>query len=393
MPRARLLHVLAPAAAAVLVTAALLVGAPAAAAAGIPPPSVVCLDVGHGGSDPGSIGLDGLVEKDLTLDISDRLAALLRGDGATVVLTRTTDETVSIAQRAATCIDAHANVFLAIYINAWYTPDAEGSVVLYPYPRDIPFATAIDQAAGAYIGLYGCRDGGLVSRPTWWLTPPMPVATIEPLFDTNPHDASLLVQPSFRQGLAGALRNGIEAFLPGILQRKQALRASAAARPGEGLATGPSGAARPGSTARPAPQAKTPALTLPGAHASSSAAGSTGPPAAVMALLWLMVIAGVTLAVAFRRRLMPLVTGAAGRLSGLLRDTDLHRRALRRRRRLLRERAVARHAADREPLVNPEGLGLPPLRVSEWPRWEEPAEPALELRGQAVQRRRERIHR
>ena len=72
MRRARLLHVLASAPAAVLVTVAPALSTAAVGAAAAPPPYIVCIDPGHGGIDPGAIGLDGLVEKNLTLDISDR---------------------------------------------------------------------------------------------------------------------------------------------------------------------------------------------------------------------------------------------------------------------------------------------------------------------------------
>ena len=116
-------------------------------------------------------------------------------------------------------------------------------MVLYPYARDIPFADAISQAVTNYIKPYGDDDGGIVLRPDWWLTPTMPVATVESLFITNPHDAALLTQSSFRQGLAEALKNGIEAYLPGIQQRLASVPAATPAklRPASGpLAVPPS---------------------------------------------------------------------------------------------------------------------------------------------------------
>lgn len=333
MPRPRPLHVLVPAA---LVTAALLAPSAPVAAAPIPAASVVCIDVGHGGSDPGALGLDGLVEKNLTLDISDRLAGLLRADGVTVVLTRTTDATVSIAQRAATCIDAHADVMLAIYINAWYTPAPEGSVVLYPYARDIPFARAIDRAVGAYIAPYGGHDGGIVLRSNWWLTPPMPVATIEPLFITNPHDAALLAQPAFRQGLAGALRSGIESYLPGILARKSALATpTPAVLPQSG---GAGGSGRSGATGAAQPVARShPAASGPSAPSPASGAGN---PLGTL-LLWLCLTGGAALAFRHRRTLAPLVLRVGGLAVRAAREAAIRRNAHRRRERAARARAGA----------------------------------------------------
>ncbi|MGD1052492.1 MAG: N-acetylmuramoyl-L-alanine amidase, partial [Candidatus Dormibacteria bacterium] len=174
MRRARLLHVLASAPVAVVLTVAPALSTAAVEAASLPPPYIVAIDPGHGGSDPGALGLDGLVEKNLTLDVSDRLAALLRADGVTVVMTRTTDTSVSIQQRSDIANASHADVFLPIYFNSWTTPTPDGSVVLYPYARDVPFATDISQAVSDYIGPYGDHDGGIVLRNDWWLQPTMP---------------------------------------------------------------------------------------------------------------------------------------------------------------------------------------------------------------------------
>ncbi|MCG2826291.1 MAG: N-acetylmuramoyl-L-alanine amidase, partial [Thermoplasmatales archaeon] len=58
----------------------------------------ICIDPGHGGSDPGAAGYDGdgyPNEKDFTLDIGLRLRDLLEGDGATVIMTRETDKAVN----------------------------------------------------------------------------------------------------------------------------------------------------------------------------------------------------------------------------------------------------------------------------------------------------------
>jgi len=383
MRRARLLYVLASAPAAVLLTVAPALSSPAVGAATIPPPYVVCIDPGHGGSDPGAIGLDGLIEKNLTLDISDRLAALLRADGVTVVLTRTTDATVSIADRAEIANASHADVFLPIYFNAWTTPTPNGSVVLYPYARDIPFANAISQAVTKYIKPYGDDDGGIVLRPDWWLTPTMPVATVESLFITNPHDAALLTQSSFRQGLAQALKNGIEAYLPGILQRLSSVRAATPAKllPASGpLAVLPSSRA----STEMGGQARIAAPAAPGATGG-------GPPAALQVLGWLLLIAVMLLAIRHRRRLLDLAGSGLTRAGASFRGSGIHHWVLRRRRRLTRRRATGAHPGDGGPPppayeLFPEGLG-PWGRPEHTPGrapFDAPPPPGIEVRGRPV---------
>jgi N-acetylmuramoyl-L-alanine amidase len=331
MRRARLLHVLASAPVAVVMTVAPALSSAAVGAATIPPPYVVAIDPGHGGVDPGALGLDGLVEKNLTLDVSDRLAALLRADGVTVVMTRTTDATVSIQERSDIANAAHADVFLPIYFNSWTTPIPDGSVVLYPYARDIPFATDISQAVTNYISPHGDYDGGIVLRNDWWLQPTMPVATVESLFISNPHDAALLTKASFRQGLAEALRNGVETYLPGIRQRMQEVRAVTPAKllP----ASGP--------LADPPATHRTTSASGERAPAARAATTTGGTPAALRVLEVLMLLAAVLLAIRYRRRLIGLAGSGLALASTWAHDSGLHHRILRRRRRLTRERGLA----------------------------------------------------
>jgi N-acetylmuramoyl-L-alanine amidase len=335
MCRARLLHVLASAPVAVLLTVAPALSSAAVGAASIPPPYVVAIDPGHGGSDPGALGLDGLVEKNLTLDVSNRLAALLRADGVTVVMTRTTDASVSIQERSDIANAAHADVFLPIYFNSWTTPIPDGSVVLYPYASDVPFASDISQAVTDYLNPYGDHDGGLVLRNDWWLEPTMPTATVESLFISNPHDAALLTKASFRQGLAEALRSGVEAFLPGILLRQQEVRAVTPAKllPASGpLAAAPANHATSSASGERAPAA-TATPTTPATHG--------GTPAMLRVFEVLVLLAAVLLAVRYRRRLVGLAGSGLALASTWVRGSGLHHRTLQRRRRRTRERGLA----------------------------------------------------
>ena len=79
---------------------------------------VVVLDAGHGGHDEGATGPSGLHEKDLVLDVTKRLARRLRREGLRVVLTRSSDEFLSLEERTAVANDAHADLFVSIHANA-----------------------------------------------------------------------------------------------------------------------------------------------------------------------------------------------------------------------------------------------------------------------------------
>src|ERR1700733_5336839 len=108
--RARFLHILAIAPVAAIAAGVLGPTPPAlAGAAKAPVPIVVTVDPAFGGQptpaspnvqfDPGAIGVNGLMEKDVDLDVGKRLAALLRADLVNVVMTRSTDAYVSVATR------------------------------------------------------------------------------------------------------------------------------------------------------------------------------------------------------------------------------------------------------------------------------------------------------
>lgn len=80
--------------------------------------SRVLLDPGHGGADPGAIGPAGLHEADVTVDIARRAAKALAQDGVTVVVTRDSDKTVSLEERAALANSSAADLFISIHCNA-----------------------------------------------------------------------------------------------------------------------------------------------------------------------------------------------------------------------------------------------------------------------------------
>src|SRR6185503_11453909 len=78
----------------------------------------VVLDAGHGGHDQGTKGKSGLLEKDLTLDVANRLAALLKNRlGVNVILTRTDDTYIPLESRTEIANENHADLFLSIHAN------------------------------------------------------------------------------------------------------------------------------------------------------------------------------------------------------------------------------------------------------------------------------------
>jgi N-acetylmuramoyl-L-alanine amidase len=86
----------------------------------------VCIDPGHGGTDTGAIGLNGLYEKDGNLQLSLKVAKLLEDNGVNVVMTRTDDSTVESEERATIANDSNADLFLALHRNYTASSEAHG---------------------------------------------------------------------------------------------------------------------------------------------------------------------------------------------------------------------------------------------------------------------------
>lgn len=78
----------------------------------------IVVDAGHGGHDPGAIGPRRIREKDVTLQISRRLAKRLRAEGFEVVLTRADDRYLALEERTALANAANADLFVSIHANA-----------------------------------------------------------------------------------------------------------------------------------------------------------------------------------------------------------------------------------------------------------------------------------
>ena len=110
----------------------------------------VVIDPGHGGPDPGAVGIAGLRETDVVLDVSLQLARLLQSRGVEVLLTRTTEVDVDLPPRVALANSSGADLFLSVHANALSMdrPDVNGIESFYFEPagnRARALAAAVQQ--------------------------------------------------------------------------------------------------------------------------------------------------------------------------------------------------------------------------------------------------------
>ena len=108
----------------------------------------IVIDAGHGGDDPGASG-NGIVEKDLTLDISKRMYDEFRNLGIPVTMTRVSDETLDPIERVERILNAYGNsndvIVISNHINAG---GGDGAEVIYALRNNSNLATSVLEALG-----------------------------------------------------------------------------------------------------------------------------------------------------------------------------------------------------------------------------------------------------
>jgi N-acetylmuramoyl-L-alanine amidase len=110
----------------------------------------IVVDAGHGGWDLGTVGRRGLLEKDLVLEIAQRLGKLLESRlGAEVILTRNDDNYIPLDERAEMANHSQADLFVSVHANYSDLPSARGVETYYTNSFSAPNAKDLETRAGA----------------------------------------------------------------------------------------------------------------------------------------------------------------------------------------------------------------------------------------------------
>ena len=211
----------------------------------------IAIDAGHGGTDVGTRGPEGTLEKDVTLSVARRLqAAIDRRLGLRVVLTRSADTNVTLDERAAIANNNRAHLFISLHANASMRQTATGAEVFYLSPVEYEDPGGA-QAGGQRVPVVG---GGtrlldivrweraqlrFVDRSALWaqtvaeelrarvpMSPRgvqraplrvlvganMPAALVEMGFISNPGQEAQLASPAFQDAVVDAVLQSIIRF-------------------------------------------------------------------------------------------------------------------------------------------------------------------------------------
>ncbi len=176
---------------------------------------LVMLDPGHGGVDPGAVGIGGLQEKGVVLAVSYHVAAALQAQGIAVQMTRQSDQTVDLQPRADMATATGATVFVSIHANAvnMQRPEVNGLETYYYSETGQVLATALQNQVLSTMAMNdrGVRQARfLVLRRT-----AMPAALIEIGFVTGVTDAPKLRDPRWQAQMGQAIAQGILNYLSG----------------------------------------------------------------------------------------------------------------------------------------------------------------------------------
>ena len=174
----------------------------------------IVIDPGHGGPDPGAVGIGGTQEKDVVLEISQQVAELLRSRGVDVLLTRNGDIDVDLPPRAQLANNSGADAFVSIHANAlsMARPDVNGlETFYYQSLQGKNLASSIHSALMQTIRRTdrGVKEGRFyVIRATR-----MPSTLVEVGFLTGADDAADLMDPAHRRQISLAIAAGILDYL------------------------------------------------------------------------------------------------------------------------------------------------------------------------------------
>lgn len=147
---------------------------------------LVCINPGHGGSDPGACG--NLQEKDMNLVVSMRLGQLLKERGFSVVYTRTDDRWMALSDRPAIANESNADIFVSIHHNGSASPESSGTLVIC-YPGSTNGLRLARLVLNGLCNRMGLANRGIIQRDDSDVTySNMPAIITEGLFATSPSD-------------------------------------------------------------------------------------------------------------------------------------------------------------------------------------------------------------
>lgn len=189
------------------------------------PVVTVAIDAGHGGRDPGAIGVAGTIEKDVTLAIALKLEQTLKQAGMLTVMTRTTDDDLigdrhvphrqraDLIARAELVNSSAADVFVSLHANSFPNESLRGAQTFHLDGDDAGWRLAVHIQNALVRGLGPNRRRATSADLRILSDVEVPAAVVEVGFLTNPQEEQLLNDDEYQERVARAIADGIVAYV------------------------------------------------------------------------------------------------------------------------------------------------------------------------------------
>ena len=187
--------------------------------------TVIVLDAGHGGFDPGKVGVNGALEKDINLSIVLKLKKLLEEEGFTIHLTRDKDALLGpINSSTKKKDDMIARINMITELNPYFTisihqnsfTDASSSGPQVFYYKDSEKSATMAQVIQDVLNnqLSPAKKRSPQSNTNYYLLTriPTPTVIVECGFLSNPNEAELLTQDEYQSRVANAIFMGVLSY-------------------------------------------------------------------------------------------------------------------------------------------------------------------------------------
>jgi N-acetylmuramoyl-L-alanine amidase len=187
---------------------------------------VVVLDSGHGGMDPGKIGIDGSLEKDINLQIAKRLKRYLEASGVEVVMTREDDrglyeesdskkKMADMRNRCAKIAKAEPDLVVSIHQNSYHQEPISGGQVFYykTSERGKRLAEILQRRFDYVLGEQNTRQAKPNGNYYLLLHVKQPIVIVECGFLSNRAEAAALNSEAYQDRLAWTIHMGVMEFL------------------------------------------------------------------------------------------------------------------------------------------------------------------------------------
>ncbi|MCY7479286.1 MULTISPECIES: N-acetylmuramoyl-L-alanine amidase [Bacillus] len=173
----------------------------------------IFIDPGHGAQDAGAVG-NGLLEKNINLEVALKLRSRLHQAGALIVMSRTSDTFDSLQTRVSKGAQASADIFISIHANANDNNGANGTETYY----DTTYAAAnsiklAQKVQPRMVSALGTKDRGVKTAGFYVIKySRMPSILLETGFVTSPIDASILKSTTAKDRLASGITTGVSNY-------------------------------------------------------------------------------------------------------------------------------------------------------------------------------------